>query len=286
MSYTALSVLSNETTLAKYLREIQKFAFLTEEEEYVLAKRWKEQADIKAAHILVTSHLKLVAKIAMKFRRYGLPMLDLIAEGNIGLMKAVKKFEPDMGFRLSTYAMWWIKASIQDYILKSWSIVKIGTSAAQKKIFFNLQKIKNKLLHLQNDDNSSHMDELVAKEIGLSEAQLEHMEDNISNVAISLSSNVYDDNDDVQLLDTIQEPSDNQEIVLQDRQDKEYKQELLKNAISKLNERERHILYERRLKEKPATLEELSQHFKVSRERIRQIEDKIITKLQGLMVTV
>ena len=279
----SLPVLSSDAGLSQYLREINQFSFLKEDEEQALAKRWQKNEDVEAAHQLVTSHLKLVAKIATGFRGYGLPLMELIAEGNIGLMQAVKRFDPDKGFRLSTYAMWWIKASIQEYILRSWSLVKIGTTSAQKKLFFNLRKIKNRINAI-HDHNSLHPEEVstIASELNVSQTEVLEMNSRMSGGDHSLNEHVGNDAEDgtSEWIDYLEESGDNQETLVLESQEHSHKQLLLTNAMATLNERECHIITERRLKEHPATLEDLSQHYGISRERVRQIEVRAIEKMQ------
>ncbi|MDF3046890.1 MAG: polymerase factor sigma-32 [Candidatus Midichloriaceae bacterium] len=277
MSVSMLPVLSQETGLHKYLEEIKKFPILSEEEEFELAQRWCDTKDLSAAHILVTSHLRLVAKIAMQFRGYGLPIADIISEGNIGLMTAVKKFNPGLGHRLSTYAMWWIKATIQDYILKSWSLVKMGTSSAQKKLFFNLRKIKSRLLQANNGQVLANEVDVIAKELDVSKNDVVEMSSRFENYEDSLNVSNY--GDDVEAIDLVVEPSDNQEVILLESDDYNYKKNKLNNALAKLNEREREVITERRLRDKPLKLEDLSKKFSVSSERIRQIEERAMQKL-------
>lgn len=279
MTALTLPVLSQESSLTRYLDEIKRFPMLSEQEEHDLAISWLDKTDIKAAQKLVTSHLRLVAKIAMQFRGYGLPMADIISEGNIGLMIAVKKFDPYKGFRLATYAMWWIKATIQDYILKSWSIVKIGTSAAHKKLFFNLRKIKNKLFQVHKGQVPANEVELIANELEVSQGDVREMNDRLSNYEGSLNTNVYQDGD-VELIDTIAEDEDSHEVMLLESQEKDYRQKKFEKAFALLNEREQNVIQERKLKEKPTTLEILSKRYGVSNERIRQIEERAMEKLQ------
>ena len=272
-----LPALSSEAGLARYLQEIQKFPMLTDDVERSLALRFIKSNDLSAAHDLVTSHLRLVVKIAMTFRGYGLSLLDLISEGNIGLMKAVKKFDPNMGCRLGTYSTWWIKASIQDYILKSWSLVKVGTSALHKKLFFNLKKVKEKIAATSNllvDEQK-----LVAKQFGISSQQVSDFEAAYSSNDQSLNS-MIDSDGTVEMVDLIEDTSQNQELSLINKEEKSINMLTLKNAMSDLTERELHIIKERKLKDKPTTLEDLSSLYGVSRERIRQIEERAFTKLR------
>jgi len=277
MSVSMLPVLSQETGLHKYLEEIKRFPILSEEEELELAQKWYNSQDLSAAHILVTSHLRLVAKIAMQFRGYGLPIADIISEGNIGLMTAVKKFNPDLGHRLSTYAMWWIKATIQDYILKSWSLVKMGTSSAQKKLFFNLRKIKSRLLQANNGQILANEADLIAEELDVSKNDVIEMSSRFENYEDSLNVSDYDDG--VEAIDLVVEPSDNQEVLLLESDDYKHKKIKLDAALARLNDREREIILERKLSENPSKLEDLSKRFAVSSERIRQIEERAMQKI-------
>ena len=286
MTNTSLPVLSGESTLRRYLQEIRKFPVLTEEEEYMLAKRYLDHNDVAAAHKLVTSHLRLVAKIAGNYRGYGLPASELVAEGNIGLMQAVKKFDPERGFRLSTYAMWWIKASIQEYILRSWSLVKIGTSSAQKKLFFGLRKVKNLIRHNETGGNSvltpSEIAE-IAKNMNVDEQDVIDMDTRMSAHDQDLNGKVgYEGEFEFQ--DMLADPADNHEVVLMERQEKALASRLLNNAMAKLSEREQAIIQARHLEEEPATLEDLSQIYNISRERVRQIESRAMEKLQKELI--
>lgn len=282
MSRTALPILSTEAGLSQYLQEISQFPILGEQEEYALAKSWSEQGDIKAAHQLVTSHLKLVVKIAGGFRGYGLPMLEMISEGNIGLMQAVKRFDPQRGFRLSTYAIWWIKASIQEYILRSWSLVKIGTTAAQKKLFFNLRKIKKRISSVHDGGLRPEEISAIASELNVSEQEVVEMDSRMLGHDHSLNEQVGHEANDSgsEWIDYLEEPSHNQEILLLEDQEQRHKRLLLTNAMSTLNDRERAIIHERRLKETPETLDNLSQIYGISCERVRQIEVRAMEKLQ------
>ena len=274
-----LPILSQDAGLVRYLEEIKKFPVLTETEENELALKWYNDGDIEAAQKLVTSHLRLVAKIAMQYRGYGLPMIDVISEGNIVLMTAVKKFDPRMGNRLSTYAMWWIKATIQDYVLKSWSMVKMGTSAAHKKLFFNLRKIKNKLFQANNGQVPANEIELIAKELDVSKEDVADMNARFTTHEASLNDQAYGD-DEVEVIDTIAEPSESHEIQIIENDDFNYKKQKFANAMLTLNERERDIIQSRRLLDKPAKLEELSVKYGISAERVRQIEDRAFQKLK------
>ncbi|WP_448581220.1 RNA polymerase sigma factor RpoH, partial [Thermaurantiacus sp.] len=269
-----------DVSLNRYLAEIRKFPILAPEEEYMLAKRWQEHQDPEAARKLVTSHLRLVAKIAMGYRGYGLPLSELISEGNIGLMQGVKKFEPDRGFRLATYAMWWIKASIQEYILRSWSLVKIGTTAAQKKLFFNLRRLKGKLEAI--DEGDLHPDDVkrIATDLGVSEEEVISMNRRMAKGGdTSLNAPLKDDGEG-EWQDWLTDDGPGQDEVLAEAQEADIRHDLLREALLTLNDRERHILTQRRLVEEPQTLEDLSGEYGVSRERIRQIEVRAFEKLQ------
>ncbi len=277
-----LPILSNEGGLSAYLEQIKKFPMLDAEEEYMLAKNWKTTGNIKAAEKLVTSHLRLVAKIAIGYKGYGLPINEMISEGNVGLMQAVKKFEPEKGFRLATYAMWWIKASIQEYILRSWSLVKIGTTTAQKKLFFNLKKIKNQISPKTEGDLKIEDVKNIANRLDVSEDEVVSMNRRLSGKEHSLNSRVNEDGDQWQ--DWIVDKEMDQELKFAQREEMENRKDLLKDSIKILNEREKNILYSRRLTDDPVTLEDLSKKFKISRERIRQIENKACEKLQKHML--
>ncbi len=277
-----LPILSNEGGLAAYLAQIKKFPMLDAEEEYMLAKNWKTTGNIKSAEKLVTSHLRLVAKIAMKYRGYGLPLNEMISEGNVGLMQAVKKFEPDKGFRLATYAMWWIKASIQEYILRSWSLVKIGTTTAQKKLFFNLKKIKNQISPKSEGDLKKEDVKNIADRLDVSEDEVVSMNRRLSGKEHSLNARVGEDGDQWQ--DWLVDKEMDQELKFAQKEEMKQRKDLLKDSIKILNQREKEILYSRRLSEEPSTLEDLSKKFKISRERIRQIENKAFEKLQKHMI--
>ncbi len=274
--------LSNEGNLSSYMDQIKKFPLLEAKEEYMLAKAWKNQGDVKAAHKLVTSHLRLVAKIASGYRGYGLPLADLISEGNIGMMHAVKRFEPEKGFRLATYAMWWIKASIQEYILRSWSLVKIGTTAAQKKLFFNLKKIKSKISAIEDGDLTPDQVDKIATELSVPHKEVISMNRRISGSDYSLNSPVTDDSNG-EWQDWLEDETQNQEASFAETEEYLIKKNILSDALNYLNERERDIISERQLSENPLTLEELSNRYGVSRERIRQIEAKAFEKLQTKM---
>ena len=270
-------------SLSVYLSQIKKFPMLDAEEEYMLAKNWKERGNLKAAHKLVTSHLRLVAKIAMGYRGYGLPVNELISEGNIGLMQAVKKFDPDKGFRLATYAMWWIKASIQEYVLRSWSLVKMGTTTAQKKLFFNLKKIKNQIAPQQDGDLKDSQVKEISERLDVDSQEVINMNRRMMGQEKSLNSPVKAGETD-EWQDWLVDENLDQELLLSQKQEFDDRKELLKNAMSILNEREADIIKARRLDENPKTLEELSAKFKISRERVRQIETKAFEKLQKTMI--
>jgi len=265
--------------LSKYLTEIKKFPILEAEEEYMLAKRWKKRGDLKSAQKLITSHLRLVAKIAMKYRGYGLPVNEMISEGNIGLMQAVKKFDPEKGFKLATYAMWWIKASIQEYILRSWSMVKMGTTSAQKKLFFNLKKIKNQLAINNNNDLKNEEVEEISKRLKVKKEEVVSMNRRLSGKEKSLNDPIKDE-DGTQWQDWIIDNRTNHEIVLSEKQELNQRKNLMNQAMDVLNLREKEILSARRLSDEATTLEDLSKKYKISRERIRQIETKAFEKLQ------
>ena len=277
-----LPILSNEGGLAAYLSQIKKFPMLDAEEEYMLAKNWKKTGHVKSAEKLVTSHLRLVAKIAMGYKGYGLPLNEMISEGNVGLMQAVKKFEPDKGFRLATYAMWWIKASIQEYILRSWSLVKIGTTTAQKKLFFNLKKIKNQIAPNTEGDLRNEDVKNIAERLDVSENEVVSMNRRLAGKEHSLNAPIGEDGDEWQ--DWVIDPDMDQELKLAQQEEMEKRKDLLSDSIKILSDREKEILYSRRLTDNPSTLEELSKKFKISRERIRQIENKSFEKLQKHML--
>ena len=270
-------------SLSLYLSQIKKFPMLDAEEEYLLAKNWKERGNLKAAHKLVTSHLRLVAKIAMGYRGYGLPVSELISEGNIGLMQAVKKFDPDKGFRLATYAMWWIKASIQEYVLRSWSLVKMGTTTAQKKLFFNLKKIKNQIAPGQEGDLRDNQVEEISKRLDVDSNEVVNMNRRMMGQEKSLNSPIKAGETD-EWQDWLVDENLDQELLLSQKQEFDDRKELLNNSMNILNERETDIIKARRLSENPKTLEELSAKFKISRERVRQIETKAFEKLQKSMI--
>ena len=277
-----LPALSNEGGLSAYLAQIKKFPMLAAEEEYMLAKNWKTTGNIKSAEKLVTSHLRLVAKIAMGYKGYGLPVNEMISEGNVGLMQAVKKFKPEKGFRLATYAMWWIKASIQEYILRSWSLVKIGTTTAQKKLFFNLKKIKNQIApRSEGDLRDEHVTE-IADKLDVRKDEVVSMNRRLSGKEFSLNSPIGEDGDEWQ--DWIVDKELDHDLRFAQQEEMKQRKDLLSDSIKILNDREKEILYARRLNEVPITLENLSKKYKISRERIRQIENKAFEKLQKNML--
>ena len=277
-----LSSLPIEEGLAKYLVRIKKFPMLAAEEEYMLAKSWRDRGDLKSAEKLVTSHLRLVAKIAMGYRGYGLPVSELVSEGNVGLMQAVKKFDPEKGFRLATYAMWWIKASIQEYILRSWSLVKIGTTTAQKKLFFNLKKLKKQIAPKSEGDLREEHVEEIADRLSVRKDEVISMNRRLLGKEKSLNDLVGENGNEWQ--DWLVDKSMDQELKFSQNQEFKQKQNLLEESLHILNDREKEILYARRLNNKPITLEELSKKYKISRERIRQIENKAFDKLQKCML--
>ncbi len=274
-----LPVLSSEGNLAVYLQEIKKFPMLSAEEEYMLAKRYKEHGDSEAAHKLVTSHLRLVAKIAMGYRGYGLPVTDLISEGNVGIMQAVKKFDPEKGFRLATYAMWWIRAQIQEYVLHSWSLVKIGTTAAQKKLFFNLRKIKNQLTSIDSGNLSPENVREIANRLDVKEAEVMDMENRLFSSDQSLNIKLGEEHD-TEWQDLIEDKKETHDSIIENKNELNYRRSLFSKAFEVLNDREKEIIKLRKLSENPLKLEELSKKYKISRERVRQIEEKAIAKLQ------
>ena len=269
--------------LSLYLAQIKKFPMLDAEEEYMLAKNWKENGNLQSAHKLVTSHLRLVAKIAMGYRGYGLPVNELISEGNIGLMQAVKKFDPDKGFRLATYAMWWIKASIQEYVLRSWSLVKMGTTTAQKKLFFNLKKLKNQIAPGQEGDLKDEQVDEISKRLDVDSQEVVNMNRRMMGQEKSLNDPIKSGETD-EWQDWLVDKSLDQELLISQKQEYDDKKNLLNDAMKILNEREKEIIKARRLSENPKTLEELSKKYKISRERIRQIETKAFEKLQKSMI--
>ena len=277
-----LPALSNEGGLSAYLAQIKKFPMLDAEEEYMLAKNWKEKGNLKSAEKLITSHLRLVAKIAMGYKGYGLPVNEMISEGNVGLMQAVKKFEPEKGFRLATYAMWWIKAAIQEYILRSWSLVKIGTTTAQKKLFFNLKKLKNQIAPRSEGDLRNEQVSEIANKLNVKEKEVVSMNRRLAGKEYSLNAPVGEDGDQWQ--DWLVDKEMDQELKLAQQEEMNQRKDLLKDSIKMLNDREKEILYARRLTDNPLTLENLSKKYKISRERIRQIENKAFEKLQKHML--
>ena len=278
-----LPTLAGEAGLSLYLAQIKKFPILDAEEEYMLAKNWKERGNLKSAHKLVTSHLRLVAKIATGYRGYGLPMAEIISEGNIGLMQAVKKFNPDKGFRLATYAMWWIKASIQEYVLRSWSLVKMGTTAAQKKLFFNLRKIKKQIAPRQEGDLKDEQVNEISEKLNVKPEEVITMNRRMMGQEKSLNDPLKT-GENGEWQDWIVDNSLDQELYVSQKQELNEKKSLLHESIKILNDRERKILEERKLTENPKTLDELSKKYKISRERIRQIETKAFEKLQKAML--
>jgi len=282
MSSRALPALAGESGLSRYLSEIRKFPLLAPEEEYMLAKRWKEHQDPDAAHRLVTSHLRLVAKIAMGYRGYGLPTSEVIAEGNVGLMQAVKRFEPERGFRLATYAMWWIRASIQEFILRSWSLVKIGTTSDQKKLFFNLRKAKNKISAIEEGDLTPEHVAILADQLGVPAEEVVSMNRRLSAPDSSLNAPLRSDSES-EWQDWLPDETLDQETRMAETQEVDERKELLSVALGELPEREREIIIARRLQDDPATLEELSGRFGISRERVRQIEVRAFDRLQKSM---
>ena len=273
-----------EGNLSRYLQEIRKFPMLTAEEELSLSKSWRDNNDVEAAHKLVTSHLRLVAKIAMGYRGYGLPVGELVSEGNVGMMQAVKRFDPERGFRLATYAMWWIRAAIQEYILHSWSLVKMGTTAAQKKLFFNLRRLKGQMQAIEDGDLRPEHVAHISKVLAVPEQDVVNMNRRLSAPDHSLNAPVRMDSEG-EWQDWLVDESESQEDAMADREELTDRKALLANALKTLNERERHILIERRLKEEATTLEDLSQQYRISRERVRQIEVRAFEKLQKSMKT-
>ena len=282
MNQKALPSVTPEGGLTRYLQEIRKFPLLEPQQEYMLAKSWREHGDTEAAHQLVTSHLRLVAKIAMGYRGYGLPISEIIAEGNVGLMQAVKRFEPDKGFRLATYAMWWIRASIQEYILRSWSLVKMGTTAAQKKLFFNLRKVKGQIHAMEEGDLHPDQVQLIATKLGVPEQDVINMNRRLAAPDHSLNAPLRAESEG-EWQDWLVDEGTDQETLLAEQEELDQRRGLLTEGMKTLNDRERHILSERRLKDDPATLEELSQVYNISRERVRQIEVRAFEKLQKAM---
>ncbi len=279
MARPKLPVLMSEGNLSRYLQDIRKFPMLEADQEYMLAKRWREDDDLDAAHQLVTSHLRLVAKIAMGYRGYGLPISELISEGNVGMMQAVKRFDPERGFRLATYAMWWIRAAIQEYILHSWSLVKMGTTAAQKKLFFNLRKLKGQMQAIEEGDLRPEQVAKIAETLNVPEVDVVNMNRRLAAPDHSLNAPLRIDGDG-EWQDWLVDETESQETRLAHTEEFEKRRTLLYDAMEMLNERERHILEERRLKDDPTTLEELAQVYGISRERVRQIEVRAFEKLQ------
>ena len=275
----ALPTLTAESGLSRYLEEIRRFPMLEPQEEYMLAKSWREHGDRDAAHRLVTSHLRLVAKIAMGYRGYGLPISEVISEGNVGLMQAVKRFEPEKGFRLATYAMWWIKAAIQEYILRSWSLVKMGTTANQKKLFFNLRKAKSRISALEEGDMRPDQVATIARRLGVGEQDVVDMNRRLGG-DVSLNAPIRNDGDTGEWQDWLVDDRDNQETTLTESEELGNRRRALSDALSVLNDRERRIFQARRLVDEPITLEELADEFGVSRERVRQIEVRAFEKVQ------
>jgi len=271
--------LGSDGNLGRYLQEIRKFPMLEQDEEYMLAKSWREHDDVEAAHKLVTSHLRLVAKIAMGYRGYGLPVSELISEGNVGMMQAVKRFDPERGFRLATYAMWWIRAAIQEYILHSWSLVKMGTTAAQKKLFFNLRKLKGQMQAIEEGDLSPEQVTKIADTLQVPEDDVVNMNRRLAAPDHSLNAPLRIDGDG-EWQDWLVDETDDQETLLAESEELGKRRALLTTAMKTLNDRERHILEQRRLREDPTTLEDLSQEYGISRERVRQIEVRAFEKLQ------
>ncbi|MEZ5848110.1 MAG: RNA polymerase sigma factor RpoH [Geminicoccaceae bacterium] len=267
------------TGLSRYLDEIRRFPMLEPDEEYMLAKRWREDDDVDSAHRLVTSHLRLVAKIAMGYRGYGLPMNEIISEGNVGLMQAVKRFDPDRGFRLATYAMWWIRAAIQEYILHSWSLVKLGTTAAQKKLFFNLRRLKGQMQAIEEGDLHPETVKEIADTLAVTEQDVIDMNRRLEGPDHSLNASLRAEGE-TEWQDWLVDDSASQETVIAEEQEFSHRRQMLEDAMDVLNEREKHILTERRLKENPSTLEDLSTVYNISRERVRQIEVRAFEKLQ------
>ena len=283
MASDNMPALTPEGGLSRYLSEIRKFPMLEKNEEYMLAKRWKEHEDSDAAHQMVTSHLRLVAKIAMGYRGYGLPMAEVVSEGNVGLMQAVKKFEPEKGFRLATYAMWWIRASIQEYVLRSWSLVKIGTTAAQKKLFFNLRKIKGQISALEDGDLHPDQVETIATRLGVTEKEVISMNQRMAAPDNSLNAPMRADSEGAEWQDWLVDDSETQEEELAEKEELSERRELLAGALGDLNEREKAIFVQRRLTDPSVTLEDLSKEYEISRERVRQIEVRAFEKVQKAM---
>ena len=280
----SLPSVSGTSGFYQYLQKINKIPSLSQEEEFLLSKAYLEQNDLEAAQRLVTSHLKLVAKIAVSYRNYGLPMPELVSEGNLGLMQAVKKYNPDLGFRLSTYAMWWIKAAIQEYILRSWSLVKIGTTAAQKKLFFSLGKIKNRISNLYSRTINDQDFPQIAKDLGVTQKEVQEMNSRLSGGDLSLNDPIKNDDSSGELIELLPETRSSQEVIIMGQEDYRLKHKMLNQAMTVLNKRELEILTERKLKELPTTLDELSTKYKISKERVRQIENKAFEKIQAFVL--
>ena len=280
--HSNVPAMAGEGSLSHYLQQIKKFPMLEAKEEYMLAKSWRDRGNIRAAQKLVTSHLRLVAKIAMGYKGYGLPVSELVSEGNIGLMRAVKKFDPEKGFRLATYAMWWIKASIQEYVMRSWSLVKIGTTTAQKKLFFNLKKLKNQLAPMSEGDLKKEHVKEISKRLNVKEEEVVSMNRRLAGKEQSLNAKVGEGDDE--WLDWLSDNSLDQELRVSQNQEMREKKELMNKSMDILNEREKEILTARRLSEEAVTLDELSKKYKISRERVRQIETKAFEKLQTTML--
>jgi len=285
MSNENLPIISSSSGFSRYLREINSIPSLTKEEEFLLAKNYLENNDLEAAHKLVSSHLKLVAKIAMKYKNYGLPVTELVSEGNMGLMQAVKKYDPELGFRLSTYAMWWIKASIQEYVLKSWSLVKIGTTSAQKKLFFSLGKIKHRIVNSYARAINTQDYKEMAEELGVSEKEVAQMDMRMSGPDISLNRPASREDEGMEVMELLPEQKPNQEIALLKKQDMSNKKLILAQGMQVLNEREAKILTARKLSDSPETLDSLSIEYNISKERIRQIETRAFEKLQTYVLS-
>jgi RNA polymerase sigma-32 factor len=280
MTVTTLPILSSDSGLSRYLNQIKRFPVLSAEEEFMLAKSYLDHGESEAAHKLVTSHLRLVAKIAMQYRGYGLPVADLISEGNLGLMKAVKKFDPDKGFRLSTYAMWWIKASVTEYILRSWSLVKMGTMSAQKKLFFSLRKAKRRLEIADASNMTEEQATALSDQFNMPADEIAHMDRRMTARDFSLNAPVsHTEEDSMEFIDTLEDETPSAEIIVARAEEDGIRHEMLKLAMDELDERERHIFIERRLKEDPITLEELGQEYGISRERVRQLENRAFNKV-------
>ncbi len=281
MTALTLPVVPVEGGLSAYFRQIWSFPILDKEEEQMLAVRWRDQQDVSAAHTLVTSHLRLVAKIATKYRGYGLPLSDLVSEGNIGLMKAVKKFDPDLGFRLSTYAMWWIKAAITEYILKSWSMVKLGTVASQKKLFFSLRKLKNRLNIFDNGELTPEQAKRISKAAGVTADEVVSMNRRLASRDLSLNAPMSGENEGIEFQDAIVDERSNPERQVAEKEEFDVRSGLLRRAVETLPERERHIFTERQLRDDPVTLEELGEVYGISRERVRQLEARAFEKVRA-----